>query len=139
MSPSTRISIGATSQRNIGLDKQTLTGAFNYNWFPSEKVTNNIDLFNVQFVKNLNINNYFGVYQNSYDRLNQIAKDINYISDDTNLSLPDGADLFINDVLTNNTSLNPEDDSYEDMSIIFPNVKTDLLKITLFFHQVSTI
>ncbi len=118
MSPSTRISIGATSQRNIGLDKQTLTGAFNYNWFPSEKVTNNIDLFNVQFVKNLNINNYFGVYQNSYDRLNQIAKDINYISDDTNLSLPDGADLFINDVLTNNTSLNPEDDSYEDVNNI---------------------
>ena len=36
MSPSTRISIGATSQRNIGLDKQTLTGAFNYNWYPSK-------------------------------------------------------------------------------------------------------
>ena len=118
MSPSTRISVGATSQRNIGLDKQTLTGAFNYNWIPSKKVTNNIDLFNVQFVKNLNIDNYFGVYQNSYDRLNQIAKNINYINNTDDLSIPDGADAFIDDVLADNTSLNPDDDSYEDINNI---------------------
>jgi len=118
MSPSTRISIGATSQRNIGLDKQTLTGAFNYNWYPSKKVTNNVDLFNVQFVKNLNTSNYFGVYQNSYDRLNQIAKDINYINNNNDLSIPDGADTFIDDVLTNNTSLTPNDDSYLDINNI---------------------
>ena len=118
MSPSTRISAGTTSQRNIGLDKQTLTGALNYNWFPSEKVTNNIDLFNVQFVKNLNIDNYFGVYQSSYDRLNQIAKDIGYIGNNDDLSIPDGADNFIDDVLADNTSLNPDDDNYEDVNNI---------------------
>lgn len=118
MSPSTRISIGATSQRNIGLDKQTFTGAFNYNWYPSQKVTNNIDLFNVQFVKNLNAANYFGVYQNSYDRLNQIAKDINYINPDDNLSIPDGADAFIGDVLNNNTTLTPNNENYEDVNNI---------------------
>ena len=118
MSPSTRISIGATSQRNIGLDKQTLTGAFNYNWYPSKKVTNNIDLFNVQFVKNLNVDNYFGVYQNSYGRLNQIAKNIGYINSSNDLSIPNGADAFINDVLANNTSLNPNDESYQDVSNI---------------------
>jgi outer membrane protein assembly factor BamA len=118
MSPSTRISVGATSQRNIGLDKQTFTGAFNYNWYPSQKVTNNIDLFNVQFVKNLNAANYFGVYQNSYDRLNQIARDIDYINPDDNLSIPDGADAFINDVLTNNTSLTPDNENYEDVNNI---------------------
>lgn len=118
MSPSTRISIGATSQRNIGLDKQTLTGAFNYNWYPSQKVTNNIDLFNIQFVKNLNTANYFGVYQNSYDRLNQIARDINYIDDNENLSIPNGADAFIDDVLSNNTSLTPENESFEDVNNI---------------------
>lgn len=118
MSPSTRISIGATSQRNIGLDKQTFTGAFNYNWFPSKKVTNNVDLLNVQFVKNLNTSNYFGVYQNSYDRLNQIAKNINYINSSNDLSIPQGTDNFIDDVLNNNTILNPDDDSYEDINNI---------------------
>ncbi len=118
MSPSTRISMGATSQRNIGLDKQTFTGSFNYNWYPSQKVTNNIDLFNVQFVKNLNTDNYFGVYQNSYDRLNQIAQDIGYINSDNDLSIPDGADNFINDVLNNNTTLTPEEDNYIDVNNI---------------------
>jgi len=53
MSPSTRISIGATSQKNIGLDKQTLSGIFNYRWYPSASITNRLDLFNVQFVKKL--------------------------------------------------------------------------------------
>jgi len=118
MSPSTRITLSAASQRNIGLDKQALTGTLNYNWYPTKKVTNNIDLFNVQFVKNLNTDNYFGVYQNSYNRLNQIARDIDYINDDDNLSIPDGADAFIDDVLTDGTSLNPDDDSYEDVNNI---------------------
>ena len=54
MSPSTAINVSATSQQNIGLDKQTLSGIVSYNWFPSKTVTNTLDLFNVQFVKNLN-------------------------------------------------------------------------------------
>lgn len=112
MSPSTRISLNASSQRNIGLDKQAFTGTVNYNWYPSKKVTNNLDLFNVQFVKNLNIANYFGVYQNSYDRLNQIAQNIGYIGDDTNLSIPTEADLFISDVINGNTSLTNADDDF---------------------------
>lgn len=118
MSPSTRITIGATSQQNIGLDKQTLTGSLNYNWFPSKTVTNDVDLFNIQFVKNLNVSNYFGVYQNSFDRLNQIAQDINYVNPSDDLSIPDGADNFIDDVLSNSTILQPDDDSYQDVSNI---------------------
>ncbi|WP_321262250.1 BamA/TamA family outer membrane protein [Psychroserpens sp.] len=118
MSPSTRVSLNWTSQRNIGLDKQAFTGSVNYNWFPSTKVTNNLDLFNVQFVKNLNTDNYFGVYQNSFDRLNQIAQNIDYIADDTNLSIPTGADTFINDVLSGDTVLTPQDDDYIDVNNI---------------------
>ncbi|OUS03619.1 hypothetical protein A9Q86_00670 [Flavobacteriales bacterium 33_180_T64] len=112
MSPSTRISLGATSQRNIGLDKQAFTGTVNYNWYPSKKVTNNLDLFNVQFVKNLNTANYFGVYQNSYDSLNEIAQDISYIAAGDVLGFPDGANTFISDVTNNNTSLISTDDDY---------------------------
>ena len=67
MSPSTRVSIGFTSQTNIGLDKQTVNGIFNYKWFSSDRVTNNLDLFNTQYVRNLNPGNYFSVYQNSFD------------------------------------------------------------------------
>jgi hypothetical protein len=124
MSPSTAINLSATSQQNIGLDKQTLSGALSYNWFPSKTVTNKLSLFNVQFVKNLNTSNYFGVYTNSFARLNSIARDIDYIDNDESLedpSLPlpfSPADLFIEEVLTGNTSLVPEDDNYVDVNNI---------------------
>ncbi|GAA4281342.1 BamA/TamA family outer membrane protein [Gaetbulibacter aestuarii] len=95
MSPSTRISLSTSSQTNIGLDKQTLSGTFNYNWYPNDKVTNKFDLFNIQYVRNLNIDNYFGVYQNSFKLLNQIAQDVNYIPNDESLSIPTGAEGFI--------------------------------------------
>jgi hypothetical protein len=124
MSPSTRVNISATSQRNIGLDRQTLSSILAYNWFPSETVTNNLELFNVQYVKNLNVNNYFGVYANSFDRLNSIAREINFIGNDESLisdELPvdfSPADVFINQVLTGNTSLTPTDDNYIDVNSI---------------------
>ena len=73
MSPSTQISTGFTGQTNIGLDKQTINGTFGYRWFPSEKVTNTLDLVNMQYVRNLNPNNFFSVYKNSFSRLNNIA------------------------------------------------------------------
>ncbi|BAO76221.1 hypothetical protein WPG_1991 [Winogradskyella sp. PG-2] len=112
MSPSTAINFSATSQQNIGLDKQTLSSIVSYNWFPSKTVTHNLELFNVQFVKNLNTSNYFGVYANSFSRLNTVARDINYITNDATLGIPEEADQFINDVLTENTSLTPSDNDF---------------------------
>ncbi len=76
MSPSTRISLGFTSQANIGLDKQTVNGILNYRWYPSGNVTNGLDLFNAQYVRNLNPDNYFSVYQTSFNRLENIALDV---------------------------------------------------------------
>ncbi|MBE9489257.1 MAG: BamA/TamA family outer membrane protein [Bacteroidetes bacterium] len=89
MSPSTRISLGFTSQTNIGLDKQTVNGIFNYRWNPSETITNSLDLFNAQYVKNLNSGNYFSVYQNSFESLENIALNVyntpsDFISIDSN-------------------------------------------------------
>ncbi|MCL6294166.1 BamA/TamA family outer membrane protein [Jejuia spongiicola] len=117
MSPTTRISLSATSQTNIGLDKQTFTGTFNYKWNPNAIVTNRLDLFNVQYVRNLNIGNYFDVYQNSFTTLNNISKTINYNSGN-DLTFPDLTDAFLSDVLNNNTSLTPIDDDYKTVSAI---------------------
>ncbi|MEM5564015.1 BamA/TamA family outer membrane protein [Psychroserpens sp. AS72] len=115
MSPSTRFNLSATSQRNIGLDKQAFTGSLNYNWYPSSKVTNSFDLLNVQYVKNLNVGNYFGVYQNSFSSLNTIAQNLGVIGEDEELSESGSfapADLFIENVVSGNTSLSPTDDDY---------------------------
>ena len=111
MSPSTTVSMGINVQNNIGLDRQNINAAFNYRWKPSKIVTNQLDLMNVQYVRNLNTDNYFNVYQNSFNQLNDIAQlnetnnpgSINpdYYTIDTNndinLSIPNGANSFISE------------------------------------------
>jgi len=118
MSPLTRISLGATSQKNIGLDKQTLNGILNYKWNHSSSVTNRLDLTNIEYVKNLNTDNYFGVYQNSFNSLNEIAQSTGYIDDTETLSIPEEADAFINNALSENPSFIISDDDIQTVNNI---------------------
>ena len=75
MSPSTSATVGFTNQNNIGLDRQNINLIYNYRWNPKVKITNHLDLLNVQFVRNLNPENYYNVYTSSYNSLNDIAVD----------------------------------------------------------------
>nr|WP_298541292.1 BamA/TamA family outer membrane protein [uncultured Aquimarina sp.] len=113
MSPTTNLIFGINSQQNIGLDKQNASGIFNYQWKPSTKLTNQIDLVNVQYVRNLNTGNYFNVYSNSFTRLNNIATEVLdanspfFDQENTNqnvLSIPLGANSFIAQSLGENTN-----------------------------------
>ena len=84
-------------------------GSYNYNWRPSKTRTNSFDLFNVQFVRNLNTSNYFNIYTNSYNQANEIAQDIEnanpgsidpslYSTSQDNeiqLEIPSGIDTFL--------------------------------------------
>jgi len=74
MIPSTQITMGFSKQKNIGLDKENFTGAMTYNWTLNRNTSLRFDLFNIQYVKNLNPDNYFNVYKSSYDVLNNLAK-----------------------------------------------------------------
>ena len=78
MSPFTTLSAGVNAQNNIGLDRQSTNGVFSYRWQPRTTRTNTFELVNLQYVRNLNPDNYFNVYPTSYDRLNEIATDIGY-------------------------------------------------------------
>ncbi len=105
MSPFTTIRAGMSSQKNIGLDKRNLTAAFSYQWEPSKSLTHLLDLIDIQFVRNLNVPNYFNIYKNSFSRLNEIALDnVNQVPsgyfnpESGNLSIPEGADNFISDI-----------------------------------------
>lgn len=100
MTPTSRISLGASTQTNIGLDKTTVTGVLNYGWYSSRTITNRLDLFNAQFVRNLNPNKYFNIYSNSYNSVNTIALNSAYTT--TNLGIPNQTNQFIDDVLNNN-------------------------------------
>lgn len=102
MLPTTVLSLGTSVQQNIGLDRQTFTGFVRYNWRPTKKNTFNLELFNLQFIRNLNTSNYFNVYTSSYDRLNSVAQSSNYLGADESLNIAAGQpDQFIEDVIFN--------------------------------------
>ncbi|MDR5589556.1 BamA/TamA family outer membrane protein [Christiangramia sp. SM2212] len=116
MSPFTNMSLGFSTQRNIGLDKQTFSGILNYSWKPSRKLSNSFDLLNIQYVRNLNTENYFNVYRNSFEELNDIARTSNFNFNDPDntptLEIPNEADEFIGYVISDdfpNTGLNLDD------------------------------
>ncbi len=130
MSPTTTISFGASAQNNIGLDRQTTNAAFSYTWKPKKIVQYQLDLINLQYVRNLNIDNYFNVFQNSFNQLNDIAQQtessnpgsINpdyYTLNNNNLflNIPEGADMFIADV--QNGVINPTSDNTNTVNNIF--------------------
>lgn len=107
MSPSTSFTTGIGVQQNIGLDKQNITGGVNYKWSPSNNLNYRFDLFDIQYVRNLNVDNYFKVYENSYNELDEIAQiyldeNSSFNDPETNqLAIPDGALDFISAVQTN--------------------------------------
>ena len=106
MIPSTLISTGLSTQKNIGLDKENLTGAFSYNWTPKKNHSARFDLLNIQYVRNLNPENYFNIYSSSYTALNNLGKLYNTNTDyfnnpvDKNLTIEKGTSGFTNDVLS---------------------------------------
>ena len=112
MIPSTLVSTGLANQTNIGLDKQNVTGVLAYNWNPKRNNSARFDIFNVQYVRNLNPENYYNVYESSYTDLNNLAKIYNYSDNldiDGNLKIEEGTSGFTNDVL-NRTIVLPESD-----------------------------
>ena len=104
MIPSTLLSAGLSTQKNIGLDKENLTGAFSYNWTPKKNNSARFDLFNIQYVRNLNPNNYFNIYSSSYNALNNLGKlyntNSNYVNSNGDLIIDKGTSGFTNDVLS---------------------------------------
>lgn len=118
MIPSTTLSVGYAKQRNIGLDKQNFTSSLTYNWTPRKNKTARFDLLNVQFVKNLNVSNYFNIYESSYDILNDLAIAYGANSDyfsGGQLLIDSGTNGFIDEALQNS---NPLDVSNDDLKTI---------------------
>ncbi|TMU51080.1 BamA/TamA family outer membrane protein [Flagellimonas algicola] len=114
MLPQSRFLVGTNFQRNLGLDRQTFNTVLSYNWTPSLSLKNNIELMNVEFVRNVNPDNFYNEYRNTFNNLDVIADpfdtDPQYASffedsgdtdDPFRLSIPDGANGFVQAVLNN--------------------------------------
>ena len=106
------INLGASNQRNIGLDRNSFKFDLNYSWSKKNNFYN-LSLSQVELIKNKNIQNYFNIYSNSYDIINEIAKDYSFDTNyflNGNLKIPDGIDLFIDDALSiHSLTLSSED------------------------------
>jgi len=85
MNPRTLFSLGTSLQKNIGLDRQTFTVLADYKWKFNSKKTIQLEIFNTQYVKNLNVIRYFDIYSSEYSKLNTVAatyyNDPNYTLD----------------------------------------------------------
>lgn len=69
MFPKTKIFAGINLQKNIGLDKQNITVGLNYNWKFNPRKSIQLDILNTQYIRNLNVSNYFNVYNSEYQKL----------------------------------------------------------------------
>jgi outer membrane protein assembly factor BamA len=113
--PFTRITYGFSTQENIGLDRQNHLFKFDYNWNPNRKTSKRLGLIDFQFVNNLNVNNYFNIFTNSYSELNQISRDnlsqVNpdFLNTNNNLTIPTGTDGFIANVQNNSINLTQDE------------------------------
>ncbi len=122
MLPQTRTSVGYSFQNNIGLDKQTLNNVLAYNWSPSLFKKHTVELLNIQYVRNVNPDRFFNVYQSTYQNLDEVAD--NYEDepslaefyentgdsvDSLRLIIPEGTTGFTDAILGGTVSSTPDD------------------------------
>jgi len=100
MQPETWVKFGTSIQKNIGLDRQNTTGILNYKWHSSKRTNHNLELLNVQYIRNFNTSNYFNIFNSEYEKLNAVSQIYNgstLVHDDTKIL------QFINTVISDNT------------------------------------
>jgi len=129
--PKTRIAIGTNFQNNIGLDKQTFNTILGYNWVPSDFVNHDVELLNIQFVRNVNSNRFYNVYTNTYELLDDIADsyedailypdlapffETGDSDNELNLIIPSGTKEFTNAILNGDVSSSSDD--FDDVNTI---------------------
>ena len=74
MSPRTLFSLGSSFQKNIGLDRQTFTFLSDYKWQYNRKKTIQLEIFNTQYIQNLNVNRFFDIYSSEFSNLDDVAE-----------------------------------------------------------------
>nr|WP_299338430.1 BamA/TamA family outer membrane protein [Allomuricauda sp.] len=124
MLPQSRFLVGTNFQRNIGLDRQTFNTILSYNWTPNLSLKNEIEVLDIEFVRNVNPDNFFNVYQNTFSNLDDIADGFDDPAefpdlagffetveedDPFQLSIPEGANGFIQAVLNNEIDVTDEE------------------------------
>ncbi len=111
MSPRTLFSLGSSFQKNIGLDRQTFTFLSDYKWQYNRKKTIQLEIFNTQYIQNLNGSRFFDIYRSEFKNLNLVAKAYDAVNNTSYFPLTTDLDkqaleaiTFINKVAENLTN-----------------------------------
>lgn len=109
MSPRTLFSIGSSFQKNIGLDRQNFTFLTDYKWQFNKERTIQLEILNTQYVRNLNVNSFFNIYNSEFKNLNSVAQVYDNVNSTNNYPLPtdetqaENSVNFMNLVANNNS------------------------------------
>ena len=76
MAPQTDLNTTVSFQKNIGLDRQTTTAGMGYSWKSTKKLGHRFDIFNLQYIENKNVDNYFSIYNSEYLKLNGVSENL---------------------------------------------------------------
>ncbi len=131
MQPRTIFSSGLNIQKNIALDKQNISLGIDYRWNFNRKKSIQLELLNAQYVRNLNVDNYFTIYSSEYSKLREIDNlNPNFTLPDNNPDNNSAIVEFMNDILgdTNFRTTNPQ--AYQDNANIlnrYDIITTDFL------------
>lgn len=83
MSPRTKYAFGTNLQKNIGLDRQNYNLLIDYKWNFSPTKTIQLEVLNAQYIRNLNVADYFNVYRSEYAKLYEVSAQANYTLEST--------------------------------------------------------
>ncbi len=115
MQPRTIFSTGLNIQKNIALDKQNISLGIDYRWNFNKRKSIQLELLNAQYVRNLNVDNYFTIYSSEYAKLLEIDN-VN-----TNFTLPTNSPSnnsnivrFMEDVLDDTSFQTSNPQEYQD-------------------------
>ncbi|SNR17339.1 translocation and assembly module lipoprotein TamL [Tenacibaculum jejuense] len=86
MQPRTIFNTGLSIQKNIALDKQNISVGIDYRWQFNKKKSIQLELLNAQYIRNLNVGNYFNIYGSEYAKLEEVVEIF-----DSNFDLPEPA------------------------------------------------
>lgn len=75
--PTSDIAVGASLQRNIGLGRISYNASFNYRINPTKTTFHSLNIFNTNFINNLESNRYFDIFSSDKVLFNNTVEALN--------------------------------------------------------------
>ena len=118
--PISTLQIGTVFQQNLGLDRQTINAIYRFS-FTDKSSQHTVEFPKISYVNNLNPDNFFSIYRNTFETLDELStllkNDSRYadlfestgVDGSTQLQIPDGTAAFISGVQDESIPLNEND------------------------------